>query len=95
MLNQKLNHIIIPQLKAMLIGSDDETAVKINEKIKEVSKFFNEQVALEEQFQSSNMLEYDRAVEIEGNLNLIPIKNGVDTYLTNLHYYLKELDKNW
>lgn len=79
----------------MLIGSDDETAVKINEKIKEVSKFFNEQVALEEQFQSSNMLEYDRAVEIEGNLNLIPIKNGVDTYLTNLHYYLKELDKNW
>lgn len=94
-LNQKLNHIIIPQLKAMLIGSDDETAVKINEKIKEVSKFFNEQVALEEQLQSSNMLEYDRAVEIEGNLNLIPIKNGVDTYLTNLDYYLKELDKNW
>ena len=94
-LNQKLNYTVIPQLKAMLPGADEETKTKIQNKIKEVSVFFKEQVALEEQLHSNNALDYDRTIDVNNNLNSISVKSNVDTYLTNLDYYLKELDKHW
>lgn len=94
-LDTSLNQKLIPELEYLMKGADDVSREKIQSKIDEIKSFFNEQVALDEQAVSNQMLEYDRSVSIDANSGIIPTADAVTSKLKQVDHYLNGLKRSW